>query len=148
MGLWDVLNQYQNHDPARVPPQAGRDFESVAREIPPHELSAGLEDAFRSEQTPPFEQMVRQLFEHSNTGQRAGLLDLFRREAPSASVSPQGATNVPPEQVQSMAAEAAKANPSIMQRVSQFYAEHPQVVQMLGNAALAVVMNRVAMRRR
>jgi hypothetical protein len=145
MGLWDVLNQYQ--DPARMPPQAGQDFESVASEIPPHELSHGLEEAFRSEQTPPFEQMVRQLFEHSNSDQRAGLLDLFRREAPQAA-SPGTAVDAPPGRVQEMAAEAAKANPSIMQRVSQFYAEHPQVVQMLGNAALAVVMNRVAMRRR
>ena len=36
----------------------------------------------------------------------------------------------------------------VLQRMAQFYSDHPQLVQVLGQAALGVAMNRMAMRRR
>ena len=146
MGWMDVLNQYRNSPQA--PPNVADDFDSVARQVPRHDLSDGLEQAFRSEQTPPFEQMVRQLFEHSDPDQRAGALNQFREAAGREHLTPDEARDVPPAEVESMAAQAARDNPNIMQRISRFYAEHPQLVQVLGQAALGIAMNRMAMRRR
>jgi hypothetical protein len=138
----DVLSQYQN-SPNRPPPEVMQDFQVVADEAEPEDIGVGLEEAFRSEQTPPFEQMVSQLFSNSNAHQRAGLLNLL-----GPRISPEEAQQVAPGDVESLAAEAAQRNPSIMQRVSRFYAEHPALVQSLGQAALAIAMNTMARRRR
>jgi hypothetical protein len=168
MAWMDVLNHYRNAP--QLPPTVEDDFDAVAREVPRHDLSDGLEEAFRSEQTPPFEQMVRQLYENSDDDQRAGVLnnfleemgpdtaltlaggsvaDLLRRAARERSaISPRDARNVPPQDVEAVAARAARDNPHVMQRISRFYAQHPQVVRMLGQAALGIAMNRMAMRRR
>jgi hypothetical protein len=91
--------------------------------------------------------MVRRLFEHSDPDQRAGLLNRIREAQGQSPVTPDEARDFPPEQVESMAAHA-RDNPPLLQRISSFYADHPQVVQMLGQAALGIVMNRMAMRRR
>jgi exopolyphosphatase/pppGpp-phosphohydrolase len=63
-------------------------------------------------------------------------------------VTPDEARDMRPEQVETIAAQAARDNPNIMERISRFYAEHPQVVRVLGQVALGVAMNRMAMRRR
>ena len=169
MGLLDVLNQYQ--DPSAVPPMnVEEDFKAVAREAHADDLGAGLEQAFRSDDTPPFENMVGQLFQHSGPDQRAGLVNqLVNGLGPSATgmlgggmlgniirraienrqpVTPRDVQGVPQSEVESATAEAARNNPSIIQRVSRFYAEHPQVVQMLGQAALSIAMTQMAQRRR
>jgi hypothetical protein len=52
------------------------------------------------------------------------------------------------EEVENATAQAAAANPNIMERASRFYAEHPMLVQSLGQAALAIAMNAMANRRR
>jgi hypothetical protein len=146
MGWMDVLNQYRNSP--GMPPNVAGDFEAIAHEVPRHDLSDGIEEAFRSEQTPPFESMVRQLFEHSDPDQRSGVLNRLREALGRGPITPDEAREVPPAEVEATAAQAARNNPGILQRVAQFYAEHPQVVQMLGQAALGVAMNRMAMRRR
>jgi hypothetical protein len=128
MGILDLVNQ----------------FENVARNAPPEDVSHGLHEAFRSEETPPFEQMVGQLFGRSDPNQRAGFLNqiLGRR------VSPQEASQVPVQEVENATAQAAAANPSIMERVSRFYADHPQLVQTLGQVALSVATSAMMNRRR
>jgi hypothetical protein len=145
MRWMDVLSQYR--DAPAVPPHVASDFDSVANEVPRHELSEGLEEAFRSEQTPPMEQMVRRLFEHSDPDQRAGLLNRIREAQGQRPITPDEARDFAPTEVEKLAGQA-RANPPMLQRISSFYAEHPQVVRMLGQAALGVVMNRMAMRRR
>jgi len=42
--------------------------------------------------------------------------------------------------VRELAAEAQKNDPCIVERASEFYAQHPQLVQGLGAAALALIM--------
>jgi hypothetical protein len=141
----------------------------VLSEAEPEDLGAGLEQAFRSEETPPFEQMVSQLFGKSDPHQRAGLLNeiigslgpgilgglaggrlgsMFRPADGAPRVSPEEAQHIAPHEVEAIAADAAKQNPSIIQRVSRFYADHPVLVQSLGQAALAIAMNTMAQRRR
>ena len=143
MGLMDVLGRYaqQSHQP---PPDVLGDFHRVAQEAPPGVLSEGLEDAFRAETTPPFEQMVGQLFGRSNPQQRSGLL----KEILGSQFSPEQANTMQVNEVEAAAADAARQNPSIIQRVSRFYAEHPQLVQTLGQVALSVAMSGMARRRR
>jgi hypothetical protein len=119
-------------------------YEMEARRARPEDVSHGLHAAFESDDTPPFEQMVGQLFGHSDPDTRAGFLEqiLGRR------VSPREAIEVPVSDVEIAAAQAAKANPSIIERASRFYAEHPQLVQTLGQAAIGIAMNAMARRRR
>ena len=161
MGLMDVLGRYAQQQANVPPPQVAQDFDRVAQEAAPDTVSAGLEHAFRSDATPPFEQMVRKLFEHSNDQQRAGLLNEILGSLPGTlaggalgniasrggSVTPQQARDVDPTDVEAAAAHAAQRNPGIVEAVSRFYAQHPTLVRNLGSAALAIAMSRMASRR-
>lgn len=168
MGLMDVLGRYAQQ-PNYPAPEVMQDFDRVSQEASPEILSEGLEDAFRSDTTPPFEQMVGQLYGRSDPHQRAGLLNeilgslggglgggalggalggLLGRARSGGRFSPEDASQVPVSEIETAAAEAARHNPSIIQRVSRYYAEHPQLVQTLGQAAIAIAMSGMARRRR
>jgi len=143
MNWMEVLRQYRDA-PATPPPQTMDDFDSVAHEVPREDLAAGIEEAFRSEQTPPMEQLMRRLFEHSDPEQRAGFLNAVGSRP---GITANDARDVPPQDVEEIA-RAARDNPSILQRASSFYAQHPQLVRVLGQAVLGVAMNAMAQRRR
>ncbi len=146
--------------------QADRDFDEVSRHAPQDDVADGIAGAFRSDRTPPFPDMLSNLFSHSNGEQRAGILNSLLGAAgpgmlssiPGLSglsglfgggrVDPEQAQRVPPEAVREMAAKAEQSNPSIVDQVSRFYAQHPDVVKALGGAALAVMMGHIAQRRR
>jgi len=74
MGLMDILQNYMNtgNTPAG---DSHAHFDEVAGSAPPQVVSNGLADAFRSDSTPPFGQMVGQLFGNSNSQQQAGMLN-------------------------------------------------------------------------
>lgn len=169
--LGNLLQQYANQNPAN-PQQAENDFDQVAQAAPRGDLAQGVSEAFRSDQTPPFPQMVGQLFGQSDSGQRAGMLNqllgglgpgilgslaggalgnlgnLFggngNNNAQAPQISPEQASKMTPEQVQQIAEKAEQDNPGIMDRMGEFYAEHPQLVKGLGGAALALVLGRMA----
>ena len=167
MGLLDVLNQYQQPT-SRAPREVLEDFDHVARNADPDEIGHGLEEAFNSDSTPPAEKMVGQLYEQSDDHTRAGLLNeilgslgggalggagggilggLLQRFGQGNRVSPEDAHGVSPSEVESATAEAAKQNPNVIQAISRFYAQHPQLVQTLGQAALGILMSGMARRR-
>ena len=138
-----------------------QDFQQVAQHAPPSALSPGLADAFRSDQTPPFGQMISSMFGQSNGDQRAGILNqLIRSVGPGAlaggllskfggggTVTPQQAQEVSPEDVQGLAEHAQKQDPSIIDKASEFYAQHPTLVKGLGATALALIMSRASQHR-
>src|SRR5579863_9278733 len=63
-----------------------QDFEQVAQTASSSHLAGGLADAFRSNQTPPFAQMLSTLFSNSNGQQQAGILNhLLSAAGPGAS---------------------------------------------------------------
>ena len=139
-----------------------QDFQHVAQQAPPSALSPGLADAFRSDKTPPFGQMLSSMFGQSNGDQRAGILNqLIQSVGPGmlaggllsklggggGTVTPQQAQQVTPEEVQGLAEHAQKQNPSIVDQASEFYAQHPQLVQGLGAGALAMIMSRMSQNR-
>ena len=163
-----VLQRYKNSPGTNPPPNASTDFAQVAAHAPPDALSGGLAEAFRSGSTPPFEQMISSLFGSSGPQQRAGILNhLLAAAGPAASgilsrfgqgptapasqamtgtptVTPEQAQQIEPRAVRELAAEAQKNDPSIVERASQFYAQHPQLFQSLGEAALALIMSHVS----
>jgi hypothetical protein len=164
--LGNLLQQYAGSHPAS-PDRAENDFDQVAQNAPRADLAQGVTEAFRSDQTPPFSQMVGQLFNNSDSGQRAGMLNqllggigpgvlsslaggalgsLFGGGNHNAAprVTPEQASSMTPEQVQQIAEKAQQDNPGIMDRMGEFYAEHPQLVKGLGGAALAIALGRMA----
>jgi hypothetical protein len=161
MGLLDVLSRYQQQ-PNRPPPQVLDDFDQVAREADPEDLEHGLQEAFNADETPPAEEMIGKLYERSDDNTRAGLLNeilgalgggaaaggLLRHLRPGNDrFSPQDARDISARDVQEAAAQAGGRSPDIIQTASRFYARHPQLVQTLGQAALAILMRGIARRR-
>ena len=143
-------------------------YDEVASQASKSDLAAGLSHAFKSDQTPPFEQMVSGLFGQSNSAQKAGLLNqLLGSLGPGGgsqilsslgmgslagalgggAVTHQQAQEVSPEQVQSLARQAAAKDPSIMDKAAGFYAQHPTLVKTIGAGALAILMSRMSERR-
>jgi hypothetical protein len=168
MGIMDeighVLQQYTNNSSGNTGRNVEHDFAQVAPQVAPTALASGLGDAFRSDQTPPFGQMVSRMFGQSNGEQRAGILNhLLGAVGPGmlstsvlgglssllqgrASITPQQAEQVSPDAVENLAEHAQRQDPSIVDRASEFYAQHPTLVQGLGAGALAFVMSRMSQR--
>ncbi len=157
-GLSDLLQRYTNASATNPPDTASQDFQHVAQNAPPAQVASGLADAFRSDQTPPFGQMVAGLFGQSNDQQRAGILNQLVGAAGAGGlgslagmlggshgpVTPEQARNVSPQAVQDLAEQAHQKDPSIVDQASNFYAQHPTLVQGLGAGALALIMSRMS----
>jgi hypothetical protein len=81
-------------------------------------------------------------------GGGGGLSDLINifKGGGQAEVTPEQARQIPPEAVQQVAAEAEKHDPTIVDRISDFYAEHPTLVKTLGTAALTIALSKIANR--
>jgi hypothetical protein len=165
MSLLDVvktLEQYSGASAANPPANVHQDFEQVAQSAPQPQLAAGLAEAFRSNQTPPFGQMLGSLFSQSNGQQQAGILNqLLGSLGPAGAgagalgglssllgggsqVTPQQAQQVPPETVQQLAEQAQRNNPSIIDQAGSFYAQHPTLVKALGAGSLALIMSHMS----
>jgi hypothetical protein len=141
------------------------DFQRVAQSAPQDVLSNGIAHMFRSDETPAFPDMISSIFRQSNQTQKAGLLsELLSSLAPEVlgglpglgglAGKPGGAGSDPkvlanqlsPEQVQQIAAHAQVHDPSIIDRVSRFYSEHPEVLKAVGGLALGVAMRHMMRR--
>ncbi|HYP06497.1 MAG TPA: hypothetical protein VER03_09750 [Bryobacteraceae bacterium] len=166
--LGGMLQQYANSGQASQTTED--DFDRASQMAPREALSGGLSEAFRSQQTPPFPNMLSQMFGSSNGMQRANLLNTLLSVAGPAllsnvlsrgggmgnlagmlqggQVTPQQAEQIPPEAVEELAREAERRDPSVIDRVSDFYAEHPTLVKTLGAAALAVAMSGMTKQKR
>jgi hypothetical protein len=170
MGLMDILQQYTSNAGTSDSNSVHAHFDEVAGATPTAVVGQGVADAFRSDNTPPFGQMVSQMFGQSNPQQQAGVLNqllrsigpgvlatiaggvLGRLTAPndggSPQVTPQQASQLTPQQVQTIAAQAEQHDPTVLDKVGGFYAEHPQLVKTLGSAALAIALAGISNRMR
>lgn len=141
-------------------PQAGEvhsEFDRLAGSAGPQGLAHGLAAAFRSDQTPPFSHMVSQLYGESTGQQKAGLLNSFFAIAPQSlatevlgmarggptQITPDQAEKVSPDSVQKLAEQAERHDPSVVDQVSRFYAQHPGVVKTLGLGALTLLTSKI-----
>jgi hypothetical protein len=147
-------------------------FRMVAQAASPDLLSQGLSAMFRSDQTAAFGQMVGQLFGQANPAQQAGMLNqllggmspgllsllaggagglglaaiigqLIRGGAAKV-VTPVQAARLTPQEIAQIASHAEHNNPGIVDRMSRFYAGHPDLVMTLGGAALSIALAKFA----
>ena len=148
-------------------PDVSSSYDRLAGTVPSSTLAEGLTDAFRSDQTPPFGNMVSNLFNQSSPGQKAGLLNqilgglgpgaltqlaggggalagLANVLPKSGNVTPAQAQQVSPEQVRALAEHAEQKNPSIVDSAASFYAQHPTLVKSIGAGALALLVSKIS----
>jgi hypothetical protein len=173
MGFLDRLTDFANQVQAG---QASDEdihstYDQVAHQLPQGTLAEGISHTFKSDQTPPFEQMVGTLFGRSNPDQKAGLLNqILGSLGPNAGallgqaglaglagkllgggngspqVTPQQAQEIPPEAVQVLAQHAAQKDPTLVDKAAGFYAQHPTLVKAIGAGALALLLSRMSRR--
>lgn len=175
--LGNLLQQYLGGASGADNTRATEDFDRAAQAVPREQLAQGVTQALRSDQTPPFPQLVGQMFGQSNPNQRAGMLNQLlaaagpsllgalgggaaggglggilgnvfggggRPDVGTTPITPEQAQQVSPEQVQQIAEKAEQQNPGVVERMGDFYAEHPNVVKALGGAALAIALGHMA----
>ena len=154
--LGNLLGQYLGGGANTA--QASDDFDRAAQSAPRDTLAQGLAQALRSDQTPPFPQMLAQMFGNSNPDQRAGMLNqLIAGAGPgllgklgglfggnAGKITPEQASQVSEQQIKEIAEQAQKENPGILDRMGEFYAEHPTAVKAIGATALAVALGAMA----
>jgi hypothetical protein len=193
-----ILDQYSGASvQPDQPQQVEQDFDQVAQQAEPELLEHGLSQAFRSDQTPPFGNMIGQMFGQADSGQRAGMLNQLigslgpavigsilggargnaggmagglgglggllggllgggaggnpassGQGAQAPRLSPQDAERLSPEEVQELATRAEQEHPGIVDQMSRYYAQNPQLFKALGGAALAIALGQIAQRRR
>ena len=195
-----ILDQYSDASAQQSPSQqVEQDFDEVSRQADPDMLEHGFNQAFRSDQTPPFGNMMGQMFGQADSGQRAGMLNQLigalgpavlgsmlggrggmgnmgnmgnmgglggggmgglggllgsllgggmSQGAAQPQITPQDAEKLSPEEVQELANRAEQENPGIIDQMSRYYAQNPQLFKALGGAALAVALGQIAQRRR
>jgi len=165
----NLLKEYTSSGAAAAPaPDVHAHFDQVAQAAPSSIIADGLAAAFRSNQTPAFGQMLSTLFTNSNADQKASMLNqLISSVSPAVltqllsgagiagvvggagtQLTPEQAQKLSPEVVQQLAAHAEKSNPSIIDSVSSFYAQHTGLIKTLGGAALTVALAKVAERQK
>lgn len=144
--------------------RCSRAFRSSRGSRPISEIADGLSAAFKSDKTPAFGQMLSTLFNNSTGDQKAGVINQLLASVPpgtlttllsgaglagvlgqgTTQVTPEQAQQISPEAVQQLATQAHSANPSVIDSVSNFYAQHTTLVKTLGGAALTVCLAKVA----
>ena len=159
----DVLKEYAG-GPTQVPSNVNDHFDQVAEVAPPNSVAEGISTAFHSNRTPAFGQMLGHLFSQSNGEQKAGILNQIASSLGPSTLSqlagggvlaelvgggvnaftPQQAQAVSPDLVEHLATHAEKSDPSIVDKASAFYAQHPALVKTLGGAALSIVLAHMA----
>lgn len=169
MGLLDqlggMLQQYIHTQPTQAPASVEQDYDHVARSAPQGTVAGAIAEALRSNHTPAFGQSVAELFGRADSSQRAGVLNaLIAAAGPGIlqsvlgnasglggllarnnhQITPEMAQQVSPDVVAQVAQEAERKDPSIVDKVSQVYAEHPHLVKALGTAAMMVALTKIA----
>lgn len=164
MSFMDILNQYANPSAAQNP-QAIDHFDQVAQQASPADIGRGLSETFRSDATPPFSQMLSSLVGRSNPIERVKVLNqllhavggaaglsaagagggvlsriLGSGAGASSNLTPDQAAQLSPDEVAAIASHAEKRDPTIVDKMGAFYAQHPTLVKTLGGSALAVLL--------
>ena len=182
LDLSKILDRYADRDD---PDGNDDDFDQVAQQAPPAVMSQGVAEAFRSDRTPPFPNMLGQMFGQSDPNTRAGILnqliaaagpailsrllgrrggmgggglggvlgDLLDRggglgQTSPPQITPEQASQVPPEAVEELAREAQQKDPDIISRGSDFAVQNPTLVKGLGAVAVGIALKYLAGQKR
>lgn len=167
--LSGILEKYAGGGSANAGAQQGahEDFQQVASSVPKDVTASGIEQAINSDQTPPFPQIVARLFQHADSNGRAGLLNRLLQSAGGSGavaslpglaaisrlfggnqqqVAPDQAAQIPPQEVEQLAAHAQSQNPQAVKGISQFAAEHPNLLKALEVGFMAVALRHISRR--
>jgi hypothetical protein len=167
--LGNLLKQYTSGGAAAAPaPDVHAHFDQVAQAAPLSTIAEGLTAAFNSDKTPAFGQMLSTLFNNSSGDQKAGMINQLLSSinpatltqilsgaglaglvgAGSTQLTPDQAQKLSPDVVQELATQAQKSNPSVVDSVSTFYAQHSTLIKTLGGTALTIALAKVAERQK
>jgi hypothetical protein len=165
MGLLDSVKGMLSQYAAGAAPagDAGAHFQQVAQSVDSGTLAQGIAAAMRSDQTPPFAQMVSQLFASGSGDQKMAMVTtLLSSVTPdqraqlssmipglgslSAASGAAAASAISPEAVKALAQHVEKSDDGIVEKMSTLYAAHPALVQTLGGAAMAIAMREIGER--
>jgi len=170
-GLGNILQQYCGGGQPQG--DVNEHFDQVAGAVPSSSIASGLAAALGGGGG-NFGQMVSQMFNSGAPGDHqsnvlntmlstagpevlqsflgqnpnsalAGILGSFTGGG-QAQVTPDQAAQIPPEEVQALANHVQQNNPSIVDRVSEVYAEHPTAIKALGAMALTMAVRHIANR--
>jgi hypothetical protein len=165
MGLLDdvkgMLAQYASG--AAPAGDAGAHFQQVAQSVDSGTLAQGIAAAMRSNDTPPFAQMVSQLFASGSSDQKMAMLNMLLSSATpeqraqfsslipglgavSAATGAGAASAISPNAVQTLAEHVEQHDSGIVDKMSTLYAAHPTLVKTLGTAAMMIAMRKIAER--
>ena len=164
MGLLEDVRTLVTHYVSQggSPQDVAANFSHVVDSTDAASLSPGIAEALRSGETPPFAQMVSQLFANASPDQKASMLNallgsaspelqatlrsLIPGAATTATISRTHAENVSPDVVTTLAEKVEQHNPGVIDRMGAFYAQHPTLVKTLGSAAMMIAMRKLAER--
>jgi hypothetical protein len=162
-----VLQKYAAMGDVQSVQQVEQDFDTVAQQAPVEEVTSGLTDAIRSDQTSSFGQIVGQAFAQADSSQKAAMLnqllqgvspeilaalkvtsiELSIQEGESAPrMTADQAAQISTEHFEQLADGVEKANPGIVEMMSFFYVKNPELAKPLGATVLGMAMDNVAQR--
>ena len=159
----DIVERYQHGTGAPDDSATHEEFQKVVESAPRDAVSNGIAGMFRSNDTPPFAEMLSELFAQSNQSQKAGLLNHLLSAAPPEAIASlpglgglgellganrdavdSAANQLSPDQIHQIASHAESRDPGIIEKVSGFYAQHPILMKAVGAMALSVAMKHMA----
>jgi len=128
------------------------DFHQVAQSADAGALASGIAAVMHSDQTPPFAQIVSQLFANGSSDQQSAMLKALVGAAPadlqgqltSMLAGAQGGQAPSSDVIASVAKKVEQSNPGAIDMMSSFYAQHPTLVKTLGSAAMMIAMRKIA----
>jgi hypothetical protein len=140
---------------------AAAHFQQVAESVDSGTLANGIAAAMRSDETPPFAQLVSQLFASGSGTQKSAMLDTLLSAVPpelraqlstlipglgtpATGTAATTAEGISPDTIQKLAAHVEQRNAGIVDRMSTLYAQHPALVRTLGSTAMMIAMRAIA----
>jgi len=154
--IGSILNQYQSGAmPSREEAQAH--YDEIARSVPPSVLAQTIGPALESMDTEHLREKITAAAAQMTPEQRAAFLQqilagLGGAGGAAAAVAKAGASptvaqdpsSAPPQDVGNVATYAKEHQPEIFRRATEFYAQHPTLVKVLGTVAIASIARRLA----
>lgn len=145
----------------------GAHFDQVAQNVPQQSLANGIAAMMGSGGSGNFGQIASQLFSGGDAGQKSGMLNtLLATAGPAvlsqflgghadsalagvltggqASITPEEASQIPPDEVKQLAEHVHAQGGGIADQLGCFYAQHPALVKTLGAAAMGLIVSHVA----
>jgi hypothetical protein len=136
-------------------------FQQVAQTVDSDAMAGGIAAMLRSDQTPPFADLVSQLFVSGSGDQKAAMFKTLVSAVPAeqrakiASIVPglsdlianpasAATARISPAAIQQLAQHAERQDPSVVDKMSAFYAAHPTLIKTLGATAMTIAMRAIA----